>query len=435
MLTSDLVCARIRDGKLLLQRFDHKRRDRAHALAESYLNLASQHVGEPRHALETAFRSIRAEPRDQKLAAGLRKLVLDRCTFDIEQGAHPASLREELFASAAAAWRDMRPGDRFARAAIVEQYANTRELGADVVDRLLYADLKQHHRLSSFARTDPLSLIADYQLGQSQAVLLKATQVTLVVACDAPASVRALFRKMKFLRLLFSIDQIDEKNYRIRIDGPCSLFDSVTRYGLQLALLLPQLRYCDRWRLSAEILWGKDRRRVKFETSADLEVQMRRRSSSCPEDAGSLHQTEPSKEALPPELETLLRRFNARNTPWRVRRSTQVWSQPGIGLTIPDLVFKHVDHDRHVYLELLGYWSRKAVWQRVEMAERGLAARVLYAVSSRLRVSEAALGEDLPAAIYVFKGVLSARSVEEHLERLAQRSVCDMRDSGRSYQR
>jgi hypothetical protein len=44
-----------------------------------------------------------------------------------------------------------------------------------------------------------------------------------------------------------------------------------------------------------------------------------------------------------------------------------------------------------VYLEVMGYWSRAAVWKRVELVQAGLAERVLFAVSSRLSVSEEVL--------------------------------------------
>ena len=47
----------------------------------------------------------------------------------------------------------------------------------------------------------------------------------------------------------------------------------------------------------------------------------------------------------------------------------------------------------------------------------GLDARVLFAVSSRLRVSEAALeASDAPSELYVYKGALNAREVLRRLD-------------------
>jgi hypothetical protein len=69
----------------------------------------------------------------------------------------------------------------------------------------------------------------------------------------------------------------------------------------------------------------------------------------------------------------------------------------------------------------LGYWSRDAVWRRVEMAQRGLPAPVLFAVSSRLRVSEAVLDESEHAALYVYKGSMSPSQVQKRIALLAKR--------------
>jgi hypothetical protein len=72
-----------------------------------------------------------------------------------------------------------------------------------------------------------------------------------------------------------------------------------------------------------------------------------------------------------------------------------------------------------VHFEALGYWSRDAAWRRVELAKAGLSRPILFAVSSRLRVSEAVLDDVETAALYVYKGVMSPRAVERKLDELA----------------
>ena len=47
-----------------------------------------------------------------------------------------------------------------------------------------------------------------------------------------------------------------------------------------------------------------------------------------------------------------------------------------------------------IYFELLGYWSRDAVWQRVKLVEEGLETPIVFGVSSRLRVSDKALPKE-----------------------------------------
>jgi hypothetical protein len=74
-----------------------------------------------------------------------------------------------------------------------------------------------------------------------------------------------------------------------------------------------------------------------------------------------------------------------------------------------------------VFVEVLGFWSRDAVWRRIELCERGLPVPLVLAVSKHLRVSEAALPEELPAALYVYARSLNARALLERVERVATR--------------
>jgi predicted nuclease of restriction endonuclease-like RecB superfamily len=86
---------------------------------------------------------------------------------------------------------------------------------------------------------------------------------------------------------------------------------------------------------------------------------------------------------------------------------------------IPDLVFEHGTTGECVYLEVMGYWSRDAVWRRVELVQAGLDERVLFAVGQHLRVSEAALDDELPGALYVYKRTMVAKTIVERVEALA----------------
>jgi hypothetical protein len=85
------------------------------------------------------------------------------------------------------------------------------------------------------------------------------------------------------------------------------------------------------------------------------------------------------------------------------------------------LEFEHRTTGEVLFLEVLGYWSRDAVWRRVELVERGLSERILFAVSSKLRVSEAVLNESEMGALYVYKNAMSPRAILTRLEQLRAR--------------
>jgi uncharacterized protein len=404
VLTADLVNARRRGRELHLVSLDDAGRARACALAEALVAAAAAHVGRTREELGLAFSTVEVGPRDYRLRDGLAKLIEDRCEFDTNDAASPEDIRREVFTRASEARAALEAVERFDRSAILAEVAARHAMATEALERALFADLRGAHVLVAFASLSAQALVAQYERAQAQAVLLRAVQVTADVRCASAGALRTLFRRLKFLRLLHTIAKTDD-GHRIVIDGPFSLFESVTKYGLQLALVLPALEQCDAWRLEADVRWGKERTPLVF--------RLARSDSACAAD-----DTPPG---LPDDVDALVRTFKALGTPWRVSANTEILELPGIGLSIPDLVFERPYYgpprDR-VFLEVMGYWSRAAIWKRVELVQAGLAQRVLFAVSARLRVSEDVLDRDLPGALYVYKQAMSARAVAERLERM-----------------
>ena len=409
MLTADLVNARRRGGELCLVALDAAARQRALALAETLIAITAASVGRARDELLPALAAIDVGPREHRLRDGLTKLIEDRCQFDTSDDADPVETRRQVFSRASEARATLPPGAILDRDSILAEVASQRGTPPDAVDRALFADLRGAHRLTEFRAPSPGGLVTIYEHAQAQAVLLRAVKVTLDVLCAAAGGLRTLFRRLKFLRLLHTVART-ENGHRIVIDGPFSLFESVTKYGLQLALVLPALEHCDAWSLEADVRWGKDRTPLVFRLSSDAWPAQ-----------GAPVATSP----LPDEVQVLVRSFVALDTSWQVSESTDILELPGVGLSIPDLVFERrrgqAGPPERVYLEVLGYWSRAAVWKRVELVEAGLPERILFAVSAHLRVSEEVLDGELPGALYVYKRTMSARAIADRLDHLVQR--------------
>ena len=410
MLSPDHVVARRRGKELQLTGLGGARGERALRLAEALLNMAEESVGATRDDFGRGAAAIPIEGADGKLADGLRKLVEDACEFTQTDGVDPATLRSELFTSAAQARREASETEPFEPEAFLAEFAAARELTSDDVFSSLYADLKGSHTLTAAPKLNAQALLERYELAQRQAVLIRAAKVVAEVRCSDAYSYRALFRKLKFRRLLFRISPLEPKGggYRIEIDGPFSLFESVTKYGLQLAMILPELESCESLRLRAELRWGKRRERLEYSYES-LGGGGAGRSGK-----GARRK----KVALSDDLVDLIRGFESLGVEWDVKPATEIVSLPGVGLCVPDLVFTRSDGKR-VLFELMGFWSREAVWKRVELAKAGLETPILFAVSERLRVSEAVLDPDDSGALIVYKGVLRPKAVLEHLERLA----------------
>ena len=411
----------MRDGALSVPALRPAQREEALALAEAYLAPARDHRGGTRGALEAAWSELPVAARARRLAGGLLKLIEDRCTFESPSEPDPIALRRAVFQAAAARRRSGCDADGLDRAAVLTQVAAEHDLSPAELEGGLYTDLKSQQRLVRFDDLSAESLVSAYELAGPQAVLLRALWLRVDLYGASPETYRAIFQRLKFHGLLFTLDRLDPDpdqsgppGYRLELDGPYSLFSSVTKYGLKLALVLPILRQAPRWELQAKILWGKQQRTLDFNlagaTPEPKTAARRSRRGGSRQKAAEL--------AARPEVEQLRERFAALDSDWSVTPANEILELPGVGLCVPDLCFERGSDGQRVFLEVMGFWSRAAVWRRVELVQAGLDYRVLFAVSKRLRVSEAVLDPDLPGALYVFKGVISPREVLRRLERL-----------------
>jgi predicted nuclease of restriction endonuclease-like RecB superfamily len=201
---------------------------------------------------------------------------------------------------------------------------------------------------------------------------------------------------------LHRIEPLEGGGYRLHIDGPMSLFGPTTKYGLELALSLPALLECGSVRLKAELRWGKRREKLRFE---QLFTQA---PGLGAESAG-----------VRTEVLELCEAIGASKSGFRARLSEELLLLgEGGGVLVPDLELSHPEREGTVLVELLGFWSRDAVFQRIEAAQRGLSAPVLFAASSRLRVSEELLEGDPAASLYVYKGKVNTAALLRKAEEL-----------------
>jgi uncharacterized protein len=415
VLTAELVTARRRGDELRLASTDEVRRERIGVLAAALTARAREEIGNLRDDVEEALRQTATpleEGGDRRLAAAVGKLVRDGLRFEETAGETATGLRRELFTAAAAARRGagLAPFDR---AALLDRFAHARATTPSALEAALYADRPGAQRLLSVEVPDPALLAAGFEICEAQAVLLRATKIVAEVEAGDAALYRRLFRTLKFLRLLpviTRLDQTGEKRggYRVEMDGPLSLFQGGGRYGLSLALALPAIAACDRWRLDADVRWGADRRPLRFRLAGATSAVVARPAEAPPGDT------------LPDELATFVGAFARLTTDWKIDRAPAILDLPGAGLCVPDLCFVRNADGARVHFELLGFWSREAVFRRIDLVRAGLPHKILFAASKSLRVGEALLDDTPSAALYVFSRVLNVRTILDHLERIAR---------------
>lgn len=401
MLTSDLLKTRRRGGKVIPAYLRGKQRDEALPLADNLIRVFSSAVGMSSDELDESVREVSENETDRLRVAGFVKLLRDRCVFETSTGVDPMELRASVFEAASEARKQLGIRDAFDRGAVLDACAASKHLDRGRLEAMLFADLPGAQVLQSFRPISADGLLQRYDLALAQGVLLRATRVTIDLQPTTAPRVRQLLRAMKFHRLMFDVTGTPRDGYRIVLDGPMSLFESTQRYGVQLAMFLPVLVAGEGWKLGADLRWGKDRTDAKLELSeADGLVSHQRGDAAELEEVGAL-------------LET----FGRLECAWKARRASKIFNVKGRTVFVPDLCFEH-DSGRKVYLEAFGYWSRDAVFERVEVLESGMREKFILAVSKKLRVSAEIAGEDFPGVILVYTSAISAHAVRKVLDEL-----------------
>ena len=412
MLPPELTRARKREGKLTLSPLSAAERTRATEVGEALLSITRAGLGNDREEVEASWAAVPVAAKERKLLLGLMHLVEARSEFSAPASASPEAVRRVVFTHAAQMRAALGPGEHLQRTQVLEQAAIDLGISAENIEASLYADLRSAQRLESGPLHNAAALVADYELVQVQSVLLRAVRIEAEVRAARPDAYRELFRKLKFRQLLFRIEPLAGGGYRLEIDGPMSLFGATTKYGLELALSLPALMSCGQLRLKAELRWGKAREKLTFEQSYA--------PGGAADSAGGVRT----------EVAELLDALRGNET-WQAGLSDRLidLSAEGGGVLVPDIELtraatpkptakraaaaKTPAQDPLVLVELLGFWSRDAVFRRIEAAQRGLpgGAPMLFVASSRLRVSEELLDGVEAASLYVYKGKINAQAL------------------------
>jgi hypothetical protein len=396
VLPPELTRARKREGKLTLSPLSPAERARASELCGQLLEATRAAIGREREEVEAGWSSVSVPAKERKLLAGLTHLIEARSEFTAPSGLEPELARREVFGLSARMRAALGPAEYLYRQQVLAQVAGELSVSVEELEQALYADLRSAQRLERCALTSPAALVADYELLQVQSVLLRAVRIEAEVRSARADAYRELFRKLKFRQLLFRIQPLAPDGYRLDIDGPLSLFGATTKYGLELALSLPALLACGQLKLKAELRWGKRREPLSFEQTY----------AGLPADS-----TEQGVRTEVLELKESLQ-----GSTWRAELCDKLidLTAQGGGVLVPDLQLTRRRPDGGtdtLLVEILGFWSRDAVFRRIEAAERGMSERVLFVVSSRLRVSEQLLDGVEAASLYVYKGKINSTAL------------------------
>jgi predicted nuclease of restriction endonuclease-like RecB superfamily len=386
MLTGDLLRADVA-GARIVPRFVDPGDAELLSLAGELVDEFRSHRGKSRGELRAALEG-RARAGDRvRLERGLAKLLEDRSTFERSSTLDPEAARAQVFRRAAEA----RTRGDFSREGVLSAAASALGVAtADEVEVALEADRKTRERLLAFDAPGARELLERYNVALGQAVLLRAVRVTIRIEARQ-RRLRDVLRAAKFRQLLFSARR-DGKAVTLELDGPLSLFEASTKYGLNLASVLPAVLLCESFALEAELAWGPRRAR-------------RKRFVLTHEDGLVSPATDPGA-APPPELEAFARHFEKSAPGWRVETEASILWVGGEAI-VPDLRFVHDATGRRAALELIAAARRGSLPGRLAILEKHAERGLVVAVSREL-VEEGAV---LPASVLLYKGMPSAEEV------------------------
>ena len=190
-----------------------------------------------------------------------------------------------------------------------------------------------------------------------------------------------------------------DHGFTITIDGPTSLFKPSTRYGLDIAKLIPALLHVTKWTLKAEL-------HIRDPYSDTVKTRYFTLASDC-----DLVTHYPPGKTYDSMLEaSFVDRWRSHKTEWRLEREVDLIPIPG-SVMIPDFRVIHPD-GRTYLLEIVGYWRPEYLRKKFSQVRQSGRDDLILAVSERLNLEKAGVNiADTPAQIVWFKNKLSPKAV------------------------
>ncbi|MBN3895560.1 MAG: DUF790 family protein [Nostoc sp. NOS(2021)] len=399
MLPTDLLMHRQNGEEIIPKRL--KIDQKTSELASELINYFQSAVGKTQGVLERQLTDFEGDSTDYRVKRGLAYILKSSfCTFEVVSPLEPQMLRERVF-SLAAKSVSSRESTQVTLGKVADELTQEleREVLLEQVRNGLYADLSENKILTVFDAPTAPDLLNRYNLSQVQGVFYKASQLVLNAHRNVPGEYKLLFRYLKLFQLMAYIEGDADHGFTITIDGPTSLFNSSTRYGLAIAKLIPALLHVTRWSLSS-ILQTRDAYTNTWKTGRFT------LNSEC----GLVSHYPPGKPYDSMLEASFADKWDALKSGWALEREVDLIPIPG-SVMIPDFRLVHPD-GRTFLLEIVGYWRPEYLQKKFSQVRRAGRDDLILAISERLNLEKAGVKlNDVPARIVWFKDKLLPKAV------------------------
>jgi predicted nuclease of restriction endonuclease-like RecB superfamily len=322
-----------------------------------------------------------------RIVAGLRRVIEESVTLELEAAVKPKRLRSVVFALGRREI-DLSRNEVFERAG--------RELGLprDEAAASLYADLKSERRVRFSRRLPDISeIISRYNFRLLQGILLHSESLRV----ELHENLRAAYRAIKLHGLLIDVKKRNAQTGTVllEITGPLALFKKTRKYGYALARCLPACCVSRHYRLEAQVNLNGKRFRLSV-SEADRLLPSHR---------------------LPREFDSRLEQrfsqdFTRLNSDWDLSREGNL-IVVDTTVFLPDFTFRLKSNPAvRVDLEIVGFWTRDYLARKMAIGKRLGSRRVIFCVDEKLCCDR----EASALSCIFFKRKVPAKRVLQELE-------------------
>ena len=306
----------------------------------------------------------------------------------------PRLARRALFSEAQRA-RD-RGGD-WDRTTVLSAAASQLGTSPESLEQSLLADLPRERTLALPSPTpDPLELALRTNQALAQGFLQRSSRVSLVLEGNA----RAVVRQVRLRRLLCVVrPRTAQGRAVLEISGPYALFKRTILYGRALASLVPALRTCGHFELSADT---NLRGRI-------LSVALRSGDPIFPATTPSSRFDSKLEERFALDFQKVATEHDLVREPEPLRT--------GDHLIFPDFAIYHRRNPaRRILLEIVGFWTPRYLRHKLERLRAAGRSDMILCIDDSLNCAE----EDLPDPGHVirYKRRIDAKAVFAVVEKL-----------------
>jgi len=363
-------------------------------------------VGKTQGSLDQQLQIEEGEDTDYRVKRGLAHILRNSfSTFEIVSPLDPIELRDRMFTLSATTAATPTQAQKHL-ATLSAQLSQEKDEAVEPIhiQQGLYADLKENRILTTFDAPTPEALIHRYNLSQVQGIFYKASHMVINLYRNDPGEYKLMFKYLKLFRLMTYIEGEADQGFTITIDGPASLFKPSTRYGVDIAKLIPAILHVTRWQLTATLQWKNPYTKLSQEKSFSLQ-------DSC-----DLVSHYPPGKPYDSMLEqAFAEKWAKTKTDWKLERGVDLIPIPG-SVMIPD--FRLVHENGQVYLlEIVGYWRPEYLRKKFYQARQSECKNLILAVSERLNLEKAGVDvTNTPAKVVWFKDKLQPKAVLKALD-------------------